>query len=58
MIHRDVKESIILNKRVSLATTQLDVTPAPLSERLGRAEALIAQAAHRVYLPLIVHLSY
>jgi hypothetical protein len=34
-----------LDRRISLATTQLDVTPAPLSRRLGGAEALVRQAA-------------
>ena len=34
-----------LGRRISLATTQLDATPAPLAERLGGAEALIRQAA-------------
>ncbi len=34
-----------MERRISLATTQLDVTPAPLAERLERAESLVAQAA-------------
>lgn len=34
-----------MDKHIALATTQLDAAPAPLSERLARAEALITQAA-------------
>lgn len=34
-----------MDRRISLATVQLDAIPAPLSERLGRAEALITLAA-------------
>ncbi|RPI94374.1 MAG: carbon-nitrogen hydrolase family protein [Chloroflexi bacterium] len=34
-----------MEKRISLATTQLDVTPAPLAERLARAESLVTRAA-------------
>lgn len=34
-----------MEKQVRLATTQLDVTPAPLDERLARAEALVTRAA-------------
>jgi carbon-nitrogen hydrolase len=34
-----------MERRISLATAQLDVTPAPLAQRLERAESLVAQAA-------------
>ncbi len=34
-----------MERRISLATTQLDVTPTPLAERLARAETLVARAA-------------
>jgi hypothetical protein len=34
-----------MERRISLATTQLDVTPAPLAERLARAEGLVTHAA-------------
>lgn len=34
-----------MTKHISLATVQLDAVPAPLTERLARAEALITQAA-------------
>ncbi len=34
-----------MDKRIFLATTQLDVAPAPLAERLRRAEALVTEAA-------------
>ncbi len=39
-IHRTME-----NRRISLATVQLDASPAPLPERLQRAEALVVQAA-------------
>ncbi len=34
-----------MQRRISLATTQLDVTSAPVTERLARAENLVARAA-------------
>lgn len=34
-----------MEKHISVATTQLDVAPAPLAERLGRAESLVTEAA-------------
>jgi hypothetical protein len=34
-----------MEKTIILATTQLDAAPAPLTERLARAEALVTQAA-------------
>jgi predicted amidohydrolase len=34
-----------MHRSISIATTQLEVTPAPLAERLGRAEMLVTQAA-------------
>lgn len=34
-----------MDKRICLASVQLDAAPAPLTPRLGRAEALISQAA-------------
>jgi predicted amidohydrolase len=33
------------NRTITLATTQLDAAPAPLAERLARAEAVVTQAA-------------
>lgn len=34
-----------MDKRIVIATLQLDITPAPLAERLEHAEALVTQAA-------------
>jgi len=34
-----------MDRHITIAITQMDVTPAPLSERLGRAEKLVMQAA-------------
>jgi len=39
------KQEQLMERRISLATTQLNVTPAPLAERLARAEDLVTRAA-------------